>query len=350
MMPLICRNTQSGGYDTLDAWKWLCALMVVVIHCKPLQPYSDLLNVLTAEGICRVAVPFFFCTSGLLLCGKLSAHPSDAQARQRICRKAWLGNMKLYLTWSALYWIFFLPEWYTSGRLSWGHMLDQLRLMLIDTGSCYHFWYMVALLYALPLMPLLCKCGNGILVGLVCLLWPLQCIRYTYRWTPLGFLFPWDSDWLDAVMNTVFCAVPLMSVGILCFRYHRKYDLKCWAVGTAVLLVANLAELLALYFAAPHTGHFEFLLTAPLLVFCLVNCLLTWDVSFADRRIPAALRQASVWIYCIHPMLIGAYGYVHSSMGVRRFIVVLALCLLSSMAYVCCKRSKLKNGKEVNLS
>lgn len=349
-MSLIRRSRRSGGYDTLDVMKWICALMVVVIHCKPMKPYSNLLNVLTAEGICRIAVPFFFCTSSLLLCGKLSAHPSDEQARRRICRKAWLGNIKLYLTWSALYWIFFLPEWCSSGRLSWGHMLDQLRFLLIDTGSCYHFWYMVALLYALPLMPLLWKCSNGMLIVFVCLLWPFQCIRYAYRWIPGGDIFPWDSDWLDALMNTAFCAVPLLMVGILCFRYHRQYDAKRWAISMVALLIANLGELMALYFYAPHTGHFEFLLTTPLLVFCLINCLLTLNVSFADRRIPLALRQASVWIYCIHPMLIGAYGYVHSSMGVRRFIVVLALCLLSSMAYVCCKRSKLKIGKEVNLS
>ena len=93
-------------------------------------------------------------------------------------------------------------------------------------------------------------------------------------------------------------------------------------------------ELLALYFLSPNTRHFEFLMTTPVTVFCLVNFLATVDFSFADRRIPLTLRQASVWIYCIHPMLIFVYGQLHDSLGIRRFAIVLALCLVSSLGYI----------------
>ena len=125
----------------------------------------------------------------------------------------------------------------------------------------------------------------------------------------------------------------MMVLGILCHRLRHHRGPKFWLLCTLGSTAINLVELLALYFLSPNTKHFEFLMTTPVTVFCLVNFLATVDFSFADRRIPAALRQSSVWIYCIHPMLIFAYGQLHDSLGIRRFTIALALCLVSSLGY-----------------
>ena len=303
-------------YDALDVMKWISAILVVVIHCKPFQPYSDFLNVLTAEGICRIAVPFFFCTSGLLLTEKL-------ETDQMTCNKALISNLRLYALWSVPYFLMGLLD---------NSLSDQLRYTIIDGGSYYHFWYLLAMLYALPMIPWLVRRNNLTLVLIAAPLWMLRCLQYVYRWIPL-FDIPWDTSF-DTLRDAACCAIPMMVLGILCHRFRHRRGPKFWFLCTVGLASVNLVELLALYFLTPHTGHFEFLLTMPVTVFCLVNYLTTVDFSFADRRIPTGLRQASVWIYCIHPMVIFIYGQIHDSLGIRRFVIVLALCLISSLGYI----------------
>ena len=322
------------GGDSIDVMKWICSLLVVVIHCKPLLPYSELLNVVTAEGLCRIAVPFFFAVSGLLMCGKLSETADDSIRQKQICCKAAQKNIKLYLGWSAVYWIYYLPEWYAEHQRTMHNLLDQLRLMLIDMGSCYHFWYMVSLIYVMPFAAALFRRKTGELLTIILLLWPIQCLRYSYRWLPGGEVLPWDTMYCDALMNTVFCALPLLALGILCFRYHARLDSRKWLFLLVLSGILNMIELLLIYRLSPNKNHFEFLLTMPLVSFCLINFLLSVNLRFSDRRIPAALRGASVWIYCVHPMIIGAYGRINSGWGIRRFIIVITICLLTSAGYV----------------
>lgn len=98
------KTDTAADYDSLDIAKLICSLMVVIIHTKPLQPYSDALNVYTAESICRIAVPFFFVASGLLLYTKLIALSPESQSnRRKLCLTQVAKNASLYLRWSVLY-------------------------------------------------------------------------------------------------------------------------------------------------------------------------------------------------------------------------------------------------------
>ena len=315
-------------YDALDVTKWICSILVVVIHCKPFQPYSDLLNALTAEGLCRIAVPFFFCTSGLLLAEKPMV--------DRAVNKALTSNLRLYALWSIPYFLM---------GLLYNSLWDQLRYTIIDGGSYYHFWYLLAMLYALPLLPFLARQKSLILVLMAVPLWTLRCLQFVYRWIPL-INIPWDTP-VESLRDAACCAVPMMILGILCHRFRHRRSPKFWLLSTLGFAAVNLLELLALYFLTTHTGHFEFLLTTPVTVFCLVNYLSTVDFSFTDRRIPTALRQASIWIYCIHPMLLYLYGRMHGSPGIQRFVIVLFLCLISSLGYIHFNSAqKIKEGND----
>ena len=89
-------------YDAIDLMKFFGALMVVIIHTKPFQPYSNLLNVYTAEGVCRVAVPFFFSVSGLFLCQKFEGAADKAQL-VRICIHQAARNFLMYFFYGLRY-------------------------------------------------------------------------------------------------------------------------------------------------------------------------------------------------------------------------------------------------------
>lgn len=333
-------ETQTERYDAVDLMKYLCALMVVVIHCKPFLPYSAFWNVMTAEGVCRIAVPFFFAVSGAFLYRKLSRYPENADhlARVKLCVSYSLKNTKLYLSWSAVYIVLHVI---TNRPAGWAFAAEQCRLLIFD-ASHYHFWYLLALIYAAPWASKLFFLKRKSIMGIAAAGWMMQSVRIVYRWIPGGDIIPWTTGYWDALMNTAFCAVPMLCLGALCWQDHRKATARKWFLRTGISFALTMGELVLLYVFSPQKTHFEFLLTMPFLTYSLVCWLLNVRFSFDNRAVPRYLREASIWIYCVHPLIISLFGFFHSSTGLRRFAVVTACVLLSSFMHVSLKFKKRK--------
>lgn len=333
-------DLQTEQYDAVDLMKYLCSLMVVVIHCKPLLPYSEFWNVITAEGVCRIAVPFFFSGSGVFLYRKLIRYPkgSDNGARLKLCLSYSLKNAKLYLLWSVVYIaLHAILNWPVDRTFA----AEQCRLLIFD-ASHYHFWYLLALIYAVPWTVKIFFVKRKTLQGIVAAGWMMQSFRFVYRWLPGGDIIPWTTHYWDALMNTAFCAVPMLCLGALCWQNHKKATAQCWLLRTGVSLVITMGELVLLYLFSLQKKHFEFLLTMPLLTYNLVCWLLNVRFSFSNRSVPSYLREGSIWIYCVHPLIISLFGIFHTSTGLRRFLVVAACVLISSFIYVSLKLKKRK--------
>ena len=62
----------SSRYDSLDLAKWICALLVIVIHTAPLSKVSTIGNFYFTNVLARIAVPLFFAISGFLFFRKLT--------------------------------------------------------------------------------------------------------------------------------------------------------------------------------------------------------------------------------------------------------------------------------------
>lgn len=314
--------------------------MVVVIHCKPFLPYSEFWNVLTAEGVCRIAVPFFFAVSGVFLYRKLSRYSNerDNGVRLKLCLSYSLKNAKLYLSWSVVYIVLHAIQ---NGSVTWSFTAEQCRLLIFD-ASHYHFWYLLALIYAAPWLSKLFLLKRKSLIMIVAAGWIAQSIRFVYRWIPGGDIIPWSTRYGDALMNTAFCAVPMLCLGALCWQDYRKTTAQHWFLRTGISFAIAMGELVLLYLFSPQKIHFEFLLTMPFLTYSLVCWLMRVRFSFADSAVPRYLRTSSIWIYCVHPLWISVFGFFDDSTGLRRFAVVTVCVLLSSFIYVSLKFKKHK--------
>lgn len=318
-----------GSYDAIDIMKFIGAWMVVVIHTKPLQPYSAVWNTYTAEGICRIAVPFFFAVSGVFLYQKLE-RTTDRKQAFCICMRQSGRNFQMYFIWSVVYWIISLLH---AGTVSRAVFAEQMRLFFCD-ASVYHFWYLVALIYGIPLMGIVFRWDRKYL-GLLCVLpWIFRCIQFTYRWIPGGDRIPWTTLYWDSIRNTLSCAVPMMTIGIFCWQDHRKKTNCQWRNWTIIHAALNISELTLLYFLSPQKVHFEYLISMPALVYCFVNWLLTLKFRFQNREIPGMLRKASVWIYCSHVAFIVIFGWFHTSQGLGRFVVVAGGLAIATVLHV----------------
>lgn len=117
-------------YALIDAARFLCALLVVAIHTRPLSTYTELGNFLLDKGICRVAVPFFFVASGYFWAKK----PMTAKHLGKFLRRVAL----LYVLWTAVYYPIVAES---------QDMNHYLRRCLLS-GSYYHLWYYPAMITA----------------------------------------------------------------------------------------------------------------------------------------------------------------------------------------------------------
>lgn len=238
----------------------------------------------------------------------------------------------LYVVWSAIYFIF--PTMYQYGGIDLTLFTKSVKLFFFE-ASYYHLWYLLATLYAVPLVSVLFQAPKWVRVIFFCTAWILQCLRFTYNWLGIFDLDPmiWVSKNFDAFWNTVCCAVPAMLIGIRCMHTHTKRTSKQWSIRALISAALYFTELTVAYILSEEKLHFEFLICTPLLIYHLFNWLLSVEFSFQDQQRAILLRLSSTWIYCVHPLVIAAFKIIHPSEGIRRFVYVMAVCLLTSWIY-----------------
>lgn len=326
-------------YDAIDLMKWICSLLVVVIHTTPLKPYSYIADVVSAQGICRIAVPFFFSASGFFLFSKMRLCMAE---NINIVKKYCSRLMRIYCIWSIIY----LPLQIKVGNIA----LDQQFIWLyrymqkfLMEASIYHLWYLLATVYAVPIVccayTYVRKGGIAPAIFLVALLWSVRCLQYTYNW--LGW-FSRPLRWLqtncDVVTNVLFCAVPLMIIGVFAIQGHGMCSHIKWRKRTILMSICYIVELMVAYNLSKDKVHFEYLLSTPLLTYNLLCYLLTAEFSLKDNRFSEFFKNSSLWIYCTHVFFILLYDYYIGGRGILRFISVAIVCVATSFVYTNLKR------------
>jgi serine/alanine racemase len=126
----------------LDHFRVAAALLVLVIHTSPLAAWTAAGDFWLARIFARLAVPFFFMTSGYFL----------AQNNWRSIGHALKKSGVLYAVSILLY----LPLNLHAGQL--GSLPDILRRLFAD-GTFYHLWYFPAILLGMVLAWRLSRLG-----------------------------------------------------------------------------------------------------------------------------------------------------------------------------------------------
>lgn len=293
------------NYPNLDLAKFVCALLVIVIHTNPLQTVSKLSHFYLCDVLARVAVPVFFAISGFLFFRGISFKngriAKTAENRRRLIRTTW-KNVRLYLCWSVAYLAIQLPEWYQSGW--WGiHVVKDWIYSLVLIGSYYHLWFLLALIMAVPALYLLLRVvPMSRLPWIASVLWVLECLTYSYRWLGADqiHLVEFISNKMPILFDFAFRAIPLLSIGAVLSQ--KKY---VHASTKALILsfVLCTVEASTLYFLSPNDGYFSYLFCTPFLACAALKVLVFGKQISSSRRCQGHLRNMSLLIYCLHPMI-----------------------------------------------
>lgn len=319
-------------FSQLDLMKLLMAVLVVAIHTEPIGIVRGSFLHELYDDILRLAVPFFFMTSGYLLGSKYQADPSAG--RNRLLGRSAVRNLRLYLLWSLIYLPAAVVGYVMDGKsLTSAAVSYAANLVLVgEHFYSWPLWYLLALIYALAGMIVLRWLGSrGICAAALVLFYLAHAIDAVYTGTPL-------SDPAGVLLGQL--TDPMITGGPARILTGMFYVSCGWLLAEKPLriphpvLLATFAVTLAL---SAWLGWWPVSLVSHVCFFALVMKL---KVSLPGKMGPI-LRRSSTVIYFTHMLFFFAWFLLHDwqeEKGVAGFAWTLAWSLAACVLVVLAER------------
>lgn len=295
-------QAQDSRHFAIDIAKCFAALLVVGIHTNLCQDINKDLFFYVNLVFCRLGVPFFAATSGYFLYNNFKNNRIESLKKHEI------KLLKIYAIWSLLYLIYMLPGWVDTGYLSAVNFLGFCKSSLIF-GSYFHLWYIVDVIYMLPLYFILVRkfsANNCMLIGI--LLWGVYAFNYGYSsLMPLFMQNIFSFLNIDlAFISGPFVILPMFLLG----GYIKSKEQGTTQSSKTKRLLMLIFSLIVLYTEASFlralniSGYTRItsiiLVTYSILLFVL-QCKVSITIPQKYKFI--RLNRISLLIYCVHPMI-----------------------------------------------
>lgn len=146
---LSSNDVKNVRFSSMDLAKFVCAILIVMIHEPPLKNSYPLANYILVDYIAKLAVPFYFVSSGYLLFRKINLEKCDNSVILSYIQRI----LKLYLLWTGIYSILFFYDIIKSKDGFLCGMLNVIRTFLIVGYN--HLWYLLATIVAVLIIAFL---------------------------------------------------------------------------------------------------------------------------------------------------------------------------------------------------
>ena len=319
--------TKNKSYTGIDFFRIIAAILVVTIHTSPLASYTRTGDFILTRVIARVAVPFFFMTSGFFLISRYSRGPGKLAAFLKKTALIYLAAMILYI-----------PLNLYSGYFKADDLLPAILKDLVFDGTFYHLWYLpAAMLGAAIAWFLVRRLGfRGALVLSLCLyLAGLAGDSYYGLTEKIPFLRAVYGSLFslsDYTRNGVFYAPVFFVLGGLMAQREKRLPRGLGVCGLCVSLALMCAEALTLRRLGLQR-HDSMYVLLPLCMFFLFDVIL----GFEGKRLKG-LGTAALLIYLLHPAMIVAVRLLARLLDMWALLVdnslihFTAVCLASAAA------------------
>lgn len=150
-------NNNYDNNNSIDIVKLIMAIFVIAIHTMPLYNINNEYIKIITESIFRIAVPFFFITSGYLIGNRLKS--KNKKEKLEYIKNSISKNIKLYLLWSIIYLPINLIEYFTNNESIVFNILHYIR-GLFFIGEHYNswmLWFLLSIIYTLILFYIIIK-------------------------------------------------------------------------------------------------------------------------------------------------------------------------------------------------
>lgn len=322
---------KSGNYSGIDCFRLIAALLIVAIHTSPLLSFNETADFILTRIIARVAVPFFFMTSGFFLISRYSCN----------CEK-----LKAFIKKTAIIYgiaiVIYIPINIYKGYFSMDNLLPNIIKDIVFDGTFYHLWYLPASIIGAALAWYMVKrlgYSKALIVSVVLYIVGLFGDSYFGIAEQIDILKQFYNlifQVSDYTRNGIFFAPIFFVLGGMIADTNFKSSLQINGIGFAVTFTLMIVEgmILHTFNVQRHDSMYIFL---PVCMFFLFQLLLYWK----ERRF-ALIRMAALIIYIIHPMMIVIVHFLAKFLGnvivenslVNYFVVSLLSVVFSIIATV----------------
>jgi serine/alanine racemase len=282
----------------IDLAKFLAAILVVAIHTRPFYDVSRDFGFVLVNGVSRIAVPFFF-----LCAGYFYVRAAEKKGWNRRTLWAYLRRILLvYAVWSLIYFPFVRAS----------ECVDPLKIAanfyrFLFLGIHYHFWYFPALASCIVVLHILFnrlrfKYLLAIGVGLYVLCLAGDLYWMAARFPLVGTVVDTWIRGLSHTRNLLLFGFLFVAIGAHVAKRPPSFD----KIGrTALLSVLFLAAFVIESFLAGEfdlaRDHNSGIFLVPAAYFAFLTAL-KWQPVLAIP--PAFVRNVSVVVYCVHPLIL----------------------------------------------
>lgn len=282
-------------YTGIDRMRLIAAVLVIMIYTSPLADYSAAGDFILTRIAARVAVPFFFMTTGYFM---LSRYHYDNRKLSAFLKKTAL----IYAAAVILY----LPINIYNGYFAKDGLLPAILRDIFFDGTMYHLWYLpasiIGMLIAWRLVQKL-DYPKGLAVAALLYVTGLFGDSYygvAQKIPGINNMYDLMFELFDYTRNGLFFApVFMMMGGFIAEKKHRP-GLACSGAGFAVCFILMTSEALFLHKNGlmRHDSMYVFLLPCTVFLFCFV-------LNFRGKKV-RLLRVTSLLVYLLHPLMIVA--------------------------------------------
>lgn len=340
---------EKKSYNAIDAFKFIAAVLIIMLHVNPFKGVSEPLALLVRNMITIIAVPFFFTTSGFLFFKKL-----DAVEEKSVMVKKYVWRLlKMYLIWSLVYFPFVILNWINEGVDILGYIRD-----FLFEGSYSTIWFLNATIVACLLVYFLTKkLKNKHVILIAFLLYLGGCaLSYYYYllikipvFATFGELY---YSFLKTTKNGVLFGGVFFALGMIVAREEKSIPRKWDIVGLIIsFLLVCLESVVIPKLGLLNKGVDLKIALVPFTYF-LVKILLRMELP--NHKIYKWCRSMSINMFLsqrlflsIYPLIIASESILIKSQPIYFTLILVSTCLFSYlMIVVSNKVKKYKNIRQ----
>lgn len=281
------------SYTGIDFFRLVAALLIITIHTSPLASFGETGDFVLTRVAARVAVPFFFMTSGFFLISRYSR--DNSELKKFIKKTAFLYGIAILI---------YIPVNLYSGYFHQDDLIPNVIKDILFDGTFYHLWYLPAsALGAWIAWYLVKRLGYKKALTAASALYLLGLLGDSYYGLAgnipgVNSFYQFVFQVSDYTRNGIFFAPVFFVLGGLTADMRHEISLPKSACGFGISFVFMLAEALLLHYFDLQRHDSMYVLLVPCMYF-LFHAIL----PFRGKRLER-MRTLSLCIYIIHPMMI----------------------------------------------
>ncbi len=315
------------GYTGIDYFRVFAALLVIAIHTSPLLSFSETGDFVLTRIAARIAVPFFFMTTGFFL---ISRYQYNANKLKVFIKKTAI----IYSITIAGY----IPLNIYNGYFKMDYLLPNMIKDIVFDGTLYHLWYLPASMIGAAIAWFLVKrVGLREALVITAILYIVGLFGDSYY----GFAeqLPLIKNIYDGIFqvsdytrNGIFFAPVFLVLGGVIADKSIYISLKNCLIGFGLSFSLMLGEGMILHNLEMQRHDSMYIMLLPCMYF-----LFTAFTFFKGRR-TKILRTAALMMYMIHPMIIVAVRMFAKALQLQSILVENSLvhyfvvCIFSGVA------------------